>query len=296
MTDIKPAPYPADTSAKGWRFEIAMEKVRQSDTWSLTLLRGYEPKALLLWMWSVAWEQTPCGSFPNDETLIAARLELPPKVWAKHRDILMRNWWLASDGRLYHDTVTARVLSMLDKRANDAQRAAARRARKAESEASTAGVTDASRVTPPEPTREFDTKHQAPSTYTEPSGSVAAAKAPRGTRKCPAAFEPQDPQAWIDANAPGVDWQFETAKFRDHTFKTAISDWLGAWRNWMRRSLTDSRSRVLAMTYKERDAANAAARVHEMTGGLAAAKPPIPRHDALKEVFDDAHDTTRRLG
>lgn len=166
MTD-RPAPYPADTSAKGWRFEIAMEKVRQSDTWSLTLLRGYEPKALLLWMWSVAWEQIPCGSFPNDEALIAARLELPPKAWQKNRDILMRNWWLASDGRLYHDTVTQRVLAMLDKRANDAKRAAARRARDAESDGTQPLVTPASRVTNGELAPEFDTKHQAPSTRTE---------------------------------------------------------------------------------------------------------------------------------
>ena len=116
-SDLRAAPYPPETSAKGWRFEIAMEKVRQSDTWSLTLLRGYEPKALLIWMWSVAWEQTPCGSFPNDEGLIAARLELPPKVWQKHRDILMRNWWLASDGRLYHPILTAQALEMLANRA-----------------------------------------------------------------------------------------------------------------------------------------------------------------------------------
>lgn len=49
-----------------------------------------------------------------------------------------------------------------------------------------------------------------------------------------------------------------------------------------------------AMTFRERDAANAAARIHEMTGGLVSAKP-IPttrRNDALQEVFD----APRRLG
>jgi hypothetical protein len=145
-----------------------MEKVRQSDTWALTLMRGWEPKALLIWMWTVAWEQTPCGSLPNDEALIAARLELTPKVWQKHRDVLMRNWWLADDGRLYHDTITVRVLAMLDKRANDAQRAANRRARKADADGSPTEVTSASRVTHAVLTGEFDTKHQALSTTKTP--------------------------------------------------------------------------------------------------------------------------------
>ena len=40
------------------------------------------------------------------------------------------------------------------------------------------------------------------------------------------------------------------------------------------------------MTFRERDAANAAARVHEITGGLAVAKPITRRNDALQEVFD----------
>jgi hypothetical protein len=31
----------------------------------------------------------------------------------------------------------------------------------------------------------------------------------------------------------------ETAKLRDHTFKHTISDWPGAWRNWMRRAQQD---------------------------------------------------------
>lgn len=41
-------------------------------------------------------------------------------------------------------------------------------------------------------------------------------------------------------------------------------------------------------TFRERDAANAAARIHEMTGGLVVARPAptTRRNDALQEVFD----------
>ena len=42
-------------------------------------------------------------------------------------------------------------------------------------------------------------------------------------------------QEWATINAPLVNLDQATATFRDHTFKTAITDWAGAWRNWMRR-------------------------------------------------------------
>ena len=113
MPEARPAPYPADTRAKGWRFELDMEQVRQSDTWALS---PAEARPWLLLEWAVAWEQTPCGSLPNDDTLIAARLEMPAKMFAKYRAVLLRGWWLADDGRLYHDTLARRVMEMMQRR------------------------------------------------------------------------------------------------------------------------------------------------------------------------------------
>jgi len=95
----------------------------------------------------------------------------------------------------------------------------------------------------------------------------AAAKTPRASRKCPNGFEPTEPDAWIAANAPGVDWKRETEIFRDHTFKNAISDWNGCWRNWMRKAAPATAQRGF-MTAKERDTANAAEWVRKSTGGL----------------------------
>jgi hypothetical protein len=61
--------------------------------------------------------------------------------------------------------------------------------------------------------------------------------AQRATRKCPKSFEvTEDLIAWAGEEAPSVDLKRETAKFRDHTFKSAHSDWDGAWRNWMRKA------------------------------------------------------------
>lgn len=123
---MTPAPYPADTRAKGWRFEIDTERIRQSDTWALA---PAETRPWLLMLWMVAWEQTPCGSMPNDDVLIAARLGLTPKVFAKQRAVLMRGWWLAEDGRLYHPVIAERVAEMVDYREKAATRKADYRAR-----------------------------------------------------------------------------------------------------------------------------------------------------------------------
>jgi hypothetical protein len=126
MTDQQPAPYPADTKAKGWRFELDHERIRQSDTWALA---APEIRPWLLMLWITAWEQVPCGSLPADGDLIAARIGMPPKHFAKARAVLMRGWWEATDGRLYHDTIAERVLSMLGAKTKERERKNAYRER-----------------------------------------------------------------------------------------------------------------------------------------------------------------------
>ena len=163
MTEVRPIPYPADTSAKGWRFELDYELIDQSDTWDLAAEIPMGQPALLM-MWLVAWRQKPCGSLPADESVIRSKCRIPQSVWARCREVCMRGWWQAEDGRLYHNTIISRVLAMLEKRAKDAKRTADRRERAANKDAAHAGVDGVSRVTPPRLTGEFDTKHQAPST------------------------------------------------------------------------------------------------------------------------------------
>ena len=66
--------------------------------------------------------------------------------------------------------------------------------------------------------------------------SVDSAK-PRASRKCPESFVVTDElQAWAKAEHPHVDLVKQTAAFRDHTFKTAHTDWAGTWRNWIRKA------------------------------------------------------------
>jgi hypothetical protein len=80
--------------------------------------------------------------------------------------------------------------------------------------------------------------HRSQEQEQEQEQEVGASSKPlRPSRKCPAGFEvTTELREWAGSNTPGVDIDRETAKFRDHTFGTARSDWPGTWRNWMRKA------------------------------------------------------------
>ena len=57
----------------------------------------------------------------------------------------------------------------------------------------------------------------------------------RASRRCPESFEvTEEMRAWAAAETPGVDLDFETKAMRDHEYDKPRSDWVAAWRNWMR--------------------------------------------------------------
>ncbi len=123
--ETRPAPYPADTRAKGWRFELDYERIEQSATWGLTTLKP-DARPWLLMTWYTAWKQTPCGSMPADPEVFAGLIGASDSTFGKHRKLLLRGWWLADDGRLYHDTLVQLVQQMLDTRGTDRARQDAR--------------------------------------------------------------------------------------------------------------------------------------------------------------------------
>jgi len=224
------------------------------------------------------------GRLPNHEGQLAAIARLTAAKWRAYSPVLMEFFSVSEDGkslmqkRLTQELIRAKAISQ--ERAKAGAEGAAKRWLKHGKDMANAMAKDE------QSGWQFDAPIQ--DTSPEAKASVEAAKPPRASRKCPKSWEPSDPQAWIDQHCPGVDWMRETEKFRDYTFKNPISEWLGAWRNWMRKAFDDMAMRR-GMTYKERDAANAAARVHEMTGGLVSAKPAVVitrRNDALQEVFD----------
>lgn len=202
MTDFPAPPYPAETRAKGWRFELDYEQIDQSETWPIAAEVPMAQHALLM-MWFVAWsKQVPCGSFPKDENSIRAACRIPPAVWSKCREVLMRGWWQASDGRLYHDTLVKRVIEMMSKRRSDSDRQAAKRAREAleaarldaDTSVNHAGVTRDTKVTTGEVRQESSTDHRPPTTEAKKE------KAPRKRDAASDVAKPEDvsEQVWGD--------------------------------------------------------------------------------------------------
>lgn len=62
---------------------------------------------------------------------------------------------------------------------------------------------------------------------------------------------------WASQHCPSVDVELETAKFRDHEFAKARSDWPAAWRNWLRNvpdERTSARAPTLADEMRRQDA------------------------------------------
>jgi hypothetical protein len=241
----KPAPYPSDTKAKGWRFELDLEQVMQSDTWDIASEVPFAQPALLM-IWAMAWVQTPCGSMPSDLDIVRVKCKIPRDVWPQVRDVVLRGWWLADDGRLYHDTIVARVNDMLGRKVSERQRKADYRARMdSERQAHpSSDVPHMSHGTDSGQTQDGQGKDDTGTgtgTGTINTSSLRSDVRPprkRGSRFCPDDFEvTAEMRAWAQDEAPGVDLATQTSAFRDWEFKDAKTDWVRAWKNWIRKSV-----------------------------------------------------------
>lgn len=284
------APYPADTRAKGWRFELDYEKIEQSDTWSLAADLPMAQHSLLM-MWLVSWRQEPCGSFPNDEAIIRAKCRIPPKTWATTREVLMRGWWLAEDGLLYHPTITKRVLEMVGYRIAEAARRAAYRERMRSSQGGPAVVTcdtgakdgtgtgtgtKIKKKNPPKPPKGGDAKFELFwLAYPSKVGKIAAKKT----------FEKLDPDdaligqmlAALKEQTASDRWTKDGGQFIPNP-----ATWLNQGR-WQDEKPAVAKTNGHRTTAYERDVAAKTARIAEMTGGIASAKS-----HTTTEVFDAA--------
>lgn len=145
--------------------------------------------------------------------------------------------------------------------------------------------------------------NQTPDTreiQTPPTPGGVAPPRPRAVRKCPESFEvTADLADWAAREVPAVNANSETAKFRDHTFKTAISDWPAAWRNWLRKAAEFGPKGVVRHeSFKERDARAAAERYAVLTGGLAHDKKavaPLPFERGYSETIEVIPNEQRQI-
>lgn len=234
MTQVPP--YPADTEPRGWALDLDYEKIEQSDTWALA---SPEQRPWLLMLWLVAWRQVPSGSLPDDDRLIAARVGMPAAQFTAWRDVLLRGWWRATDGRLYHATLTHHVLRMIDKRRKVAERVTRHRAQGNGHVTRYSGVTNPLVMTPT-PTVTTVEQKQKQEHVSAGADTPASPRQNRGTR-LPDDWQPEpELVTWTRAEAPAVDVARTLAQFRDYWRaqpgqKGVKTDWPATWRNWIRR-------------------------------------------------------------
>ena len=126
-SSLPEAPYPATLRAKGFTLSIDWELIEQSDTW---VICPVNLRPWLLMIWTRSWVSAPAGSYTADDEAIAARIGMPLREFQVNRDYLMRGWYRADDGRLYHPFVTKLVLDMAGKREKDRKRVSDWRAQK----------------------------------------------------------------------------------------------------------------------------------------------------------------------
>ncbi len=118
----KPDPFvPADTDISGFDcFMMNVQQLLSSELWAVS--SGDEFKAAMS-LWCRAWTQTPPGSLPNDDKVLAAFSGAGAK-WKKVRAMAMRGFVECSDGRLYHKTLCEDVLRAAQRKAERKERTA----------------------------------------------------------------------------------------------------------------------------------------------------------------------------
>ena len=235
-------PYPKDTRAKGWSLELSYERIEESDTWAITT---QDLRPWLLMVWFTAWKQSTIASLPNNDEVIAARIGMPLKQFLVNKDVLLRGFYLCSDGRLYHRVMTEFVEKMLLAREKVSDRV--RKYRDNKKQELSENVTryqpvTTPLVTAPEPEPEPVLNISTTEITGNWEGVAKATRAPKGTRL---------PENWIAsqelldlAKQEGLSESrisIEINKFKDYW--TAIPgqkgvklNWEATFRNWIRRA------------------------------------------------------------
>lgn len=85
---------------------VEFGRLFRSDTW--TLCNDAE-KVAAITLWGKSWAEVPAGSLPDDARLLAAHSGAGAR-WKRVREMALRGWIHADDGRIYHPVVCEKAL------------------------------------------------------------------------------------------------------------------------------------------------------------------------------------------
>lgn len=107
MSDLPDPMVPPEVNLRGLPW-MRLDTSRLMDSDLFALSSGDEFKAAVA-LWCKAWSQSPGGSLPGDERILA-ELSRAGSKWSKVKAIALRGWVKCSDGRLYHPVVAEQAL------------------------------------------------------------------------------------------------------------------------------------------------------------------------------------------
>ena len=101
-------PMEADLRGLPW-MELDGIRLFRSTFW---LTKSAEVRCAGLELWWESMQQTPAGSLPDDDVMLAklAGFGRDLSQWMSHRTDVLHGWILCSDGRLYHPVIAAIVI------------------------------------------------------------------------------------------------------------------------------------------------------------------------------------------
>ena len=124
MTDQLPdPPVPKNCDLSGFNF-MPLDCIRLVQSDMCALSNGEEFKCAVI-LWCKSWASVPSGSLTDDDRILSHLAGLNMAKWLKVKDMAMRGWYKASDGRLYHPVIAEKALEAWSHR--EKQRARSRK-------------------------------------------------------------------------------------------------------------------------------------------------------------------------
>lgn len=97
---------PANCTLSDFAFmPLDVRRLLTSETW---VLANGEERAAAMCLWLESWHQTPAGSLPDNDRMLAHLSQC--SNWASVKEQALRGWIKCSDGRLYHKVVAEKAL------------------------------------------------------------------------------------------------------------------------------------------------------------------------------------------
>jgi hypothetical protein len=105
---------PANADVRGFKdMPMDVSRLLSSETW---IMCTPEERSAAINLWFLSWTQVPAGSLADNDRVLA-HLSMAGDRWPDVREMALRGWEKADDGRLYHAVVCEKVNMMLDVRA-----------------------------------------------------------------------------------------------------------------------------------------------------------------------------------